>query len=624
MHKTSSSLLLALILALVSPIISEASSPQAMIQDLKAAKNTITVKYAPHDWKKEYLNWTVEDAYEKAKSRILKENPASDREYQKIFREFLQSTQDYHVRTLFYSSAWSCFPIKLKSAEGRYFIQNYLQGMNDGPSTDAFDIEALTVDITECEENYSKLAVGDEIIAVNGIPVQALIEEIIDQELSGDRSPTGYGLAERLLFLRKGIFGNKTPRGNFELTVKHKGQENTTNYVMPWLHVPEWVKEHAYKAPVQDQQPKIVAAAACQGKKQAYIPHAKPTISRAITKDFSVGFAKDLIAYDFKKLLRHESEPKDEDKDSDDDDDCRNKGALPPIGKILWETEQDMQFYAYLAETPFGKRVGYIYIPDFDCSGKIAEYYINELLEAVSYFNENSDALVIDITNNPGGNLFYMYAVLSTLADTPLKTPTHREKLIQEDAYNTAADYNTIMRELAKEKSKSEEDTEAPTVHGYPETERVRQQVLGYLNFLMKSWESGEKFTQPIHIGGLDEIIPHPRGHYEKPIIVLVNELDFSCGDMFPAILQDNGRATIFGTKTAGAGGYVKTYPHLSQFGVQGFSLTGSIAYRLNGKPIENLGVTPDIICEVTANDLQNNYTDYLQQLHKELHRLIP
>ena len=42
---------------------------------------------------------------------------------------------------------------------------------------------------------------------------------------------------------------------------------------------------------------------------------------------------------------------------------------------------------------------------------------------------------------------------------------------------------------------------------------------------------------------------------YTKPLMVMVDEFSASGADMFPAIIQDNHRGPIFGTRTMGAGG---------------------------------------------------------------------
>ena len=46
---------------------------------------------------------------------------------------------------------------------------------------------------------------------------------------------------------------------------------------------------------------------------------------------------------------------------------------------------------------------------------------------------------------------------------------------------------------------------------------------------------------------------------------------------------------------------------------------TGSIAERFNSDPIENLGVTPDVVYDIKANDVQNNFEDYIKALMKTL-----
>lgn len=106
---------------------------------------------------------------------------------------------------------------------------------------------------------------------------------------------------------------------------------------------------------------------------------------------------------------------------------------------------------------------------------------------------------------------------------------------------------------------------------------------------------------------------------YSKPILMLIDQLDFSGADFLPAILRDNERVTLFGARTAGAGGCVNTYTYPNRFGLSQYSLTTTFALRSSGACMENLGVTPDIVYQVTPLDLQNGYHDYASAVNKAL-----
>lgn len=157
---------------------------------------------------------------------------------------------------------------------------------------------------------------------------------------------------------------------------------------------------------------------------------------------------------------------------------------------------------------------------------------------------------------------------------------------------------------------------------GFPMTEKFARSLLTYYQLIIDTYEQNKNVTAPACLYGIDYIEPHPSVAYTKPILLLVNELSFSCGDLFPAILQDNHRAVIMGMPTAGAGGYVLQTTFPNRFGIAGYTYTSSIIQRVDRKPLENLGVIPDIVYKVTAQDLQNDYQDYKKAVLKALDTL--
>lgn len=591
-----------------------------LIQELEIAKYNLSIKYAPAEWKKHYLGWNPSEFVETIKSQLNKSRTFSGsdwnsknkgtslKEYQKIIKRFFNTTLDYHVKPLFFSTESAFFPLKLKKVGSHY----YISGLDGTMSLNGDDILFESDEIDEkLFENLVKFEIGDEVLAFDGKPINQLIEEIIDEELGGDRTPTGYALAERMIFVRKGRFGRDVPSGTFEMTLLLQNEETPVKCVLPWIHVKEWVGE-AEGEEEPDLNTELVIPGLRKGPSFDSIKKAQKYLQR----DFNVHFAEELMRP--KKYLRMEEEGEQEEEASDD----REKGFLPELGKILWQTEEDKYFYAYIYENEESKKIGYFYLPSFSYFSGLADARMKEFLEILVQFNEETDGLIIDITNNSGGNAMFMYGMLAALTDKPLKIPYHHEILIQEDVYSASVIHQLFT--MIKELDQSEVDSMLELFFsGYPNSPKLIDQMISFSKSIMKAWKSGNRMTPPLYVFGIEEIEPHPEIRYTKPLMVLTNELDFSCADFFPAILQDNKRALLFGKRTAGAGGSVREFPHISSFGLQGYALTASIAFRPDGKPIENLGVTPDVPCEITLKDIRENYVDYRNAVNREINRLI-
>jgi C-terminal processing protease CtpA/Prc len=147
---------------------------------------------------------------------------------------------------------------------------------------------------------------------------------------------------------------------------------------------------------------------------------------------------------------------------------------------------------------------------------------------------------------------------------------------------------------------------------------------VNYAKFILSELKAGRRLTNPTYIFGVEQIKPNPTVQYTKPIIVLINELDFSAADFFAAVMQDNKRATLFGVRTSGAGGAVKSVEFPNQFGIEHLAYTWTIAMRPIGKPIENLGVQPDEQYQITADDLRTAFAGYGKALGDLITKLFP
>lgn len=573
---------------------SDSTVQQAMIQDIEAVKYHMSIQYAPKEWKYEHLGWTLEGAADAAKQTIVEQNHQTSKDFQQVFNHFMNSTQDYHVHPIFYSTEWAFFPLSARKAGDKYYLhQDFSFSLSEEDLFFLVDEDASNV-IEECGAALSNIRSGDELIAIDGIPASQLIEKFIDDNLGGNRTPTGYALAEKSLFFKMAKYGHKVPEGSFKLTVRHQGISFPKTYRLKWIYVPESIMNKAY----------------AKGEPGGNLPGA--LLERYMKKDFTVHYAEELLS-PF-KALRNKGTLSTEWEDEDEPEDLREKGALPLLGEVLWESSLENSIFAYLYRNDKGDKIGYIYLPSFSYAADGADFMMDEIIDILKYFSlEKASALVLDITNNPGGNLFYTYGVLSTLTKTPLAVPINREILIQEDVFRAQLLYKIL------ECHEDELHLNELTLSGYPFNQELLDKIKNYCQKIVKSWEEGKTFTDPIYLFGIDKVMPHPEVQFDKPILVLINELDFSCADFFPAVLQDNGRATLFGKRTAGAGGYVRGFQHSSRFGVMGYTLTGSIAFRADGNPIENLGVQPDVPYELTVKDMTDNCSDYIKAVNSQV-----
>ena len=81
------------------------------------------------------------------------------------------------------------------------------------------------------------------------------------------------------------------------------------------------------------------------------------------------------------------------------------------------------------------------------------------------------------------------------------------------------------------------------------------------------------------------------RRAWSKPVVVLVNKFSASASEIFAGALQDYKRALIVGQGTFGKGS-VQRFERTKN---GQFKFTDSLYYRVNGKPTQIYGVTPDL-----------------------------
>jgi len=537
---------------------------EKMLETLAVIKNTMEVQYAPAIWKKNHCGWDIDEEFNRAKRRLKNLQKPSVKAFQKIVRDFLASTQDYHVGVNFYSTESASLPFCVKGVNEKYFI-SYI------------DREKLSPDVFPFE-------IGDEVVRFDGKKTHEVLRELQVTELATTTNETDQALSEIFLTQRIGSMGHSVPKGPIKITVQSRARGNTKSYQLIWNYSPEKIQDaHVTKSMAFDRDNL----------------RSEPNLDLLLTKEFTAPFAFQCLQEELNSSAMG-----------------AKKSFIPQLGPVKWKTADDSSFYAYIYEDSEGRDVGYIRISDYMKGADEAK----EFSAIIKHMESSTDALVIDQVNNPGGSVFYLYALVSMLSDESLFAPRHRMAITQKEVM-VAVTFIPVFESI-----RSDIDAKKVlglTLDGNPVTYQMAQFFLNYFRFIVDEWQEGRTITEPFYLFGFDHINPHPDTRYTKPILVLVNHLDFSGGDFFPAILQDNKRATIMGTRTAGAGGYVTMTEFPNLYGIANYHYTGSLAERVDSNPIENLGVEPDIPYSLSEVDLQENYCEFVQKIQTTVDDLL-
>lgn len=546
-----------------------------MIHDLEIIKHHFEVGYAPMQWK-QTLGWDLESEFNKAKNQILEIPDISIKKFHQILRRFLGTARDYHVDVLFYSTEEATLPFTIKGAQGRYFID--------------------WIDSVRLPSSHFPIHVGDELLEFDEHPIAQVIDELVDEIGKKSNDRTDQRFAELKLTNRLGMEGDVVPKGPLLIKTKSKTTGGINVSQIHWSYTPEQVQNPLFLESLD-----VINQLFFQGETEEEVKIEMPRLIMA-----------NPLHELYTKLLAGHSGGW-----------GVSKSFLPLLGETVWINEgdesndiEDINWHAYIYKHPSGKNIGFLRIPHYNSTSQ--EDHEKKLMEIITKMEEETEALVIDQLHNSGGSVQFTYKVASYLAKEPLKTPHHRIKITQKEvlsAYYRLEKIKSIELDL--------EVGDGDALKGQQINYQEMMFIKTYCELILNQWNQGKSLTCPTPIIGVDRINPNPKCHYTKPILILIDEMDLSGGDFLPAILQDNQRATLFGCRTAGAGGFLSKFRFTNANGIAYCVYTGSIAERPNSLKIENVGVSPDIDYDLTAEDVQDGYKGYIHAVNQAVFRLL-
>lgn len=543
--------------------------------DLGILQHLLEVKYAPKAWKEDLFGWSLLDSTNEARARLDDMEVPTTKYCQRVLANYIAGLNDFHSGMTFFATERAHLPYIAKmSSDGRCFI-----------------VDVLT--------HNSEISIGDEVLEFDGLDIKAAIASMAQGR--SPLSPAAQSAALRVLFSRSAALGHTVLAGSALLKIRHPN--GLVRYVrVRWRYTPESIGDFSRIVNIM-KEPKL------QMSRHVVVPELRLKHS-LFTNPMHPYFWAEMREQNKRiGVSRYNIGSK--------------RGFLPAFGPVIWEAHLG-PYYAYIfsctAKDGTPKNIGFVRISTYAWDeledrelGNVDSPW-NNFAEIIKVFCKDTDAVIIDQTNNPGGSLLYLYSLVSMLTDYPLVTPKHRMVLTQ-DEVSAAVDWRDLLDDV-------EDDRQAQLVlgddmEGYHVDMAAVRHLLSFSDKVLSSWASGNiHLSEPIALLGIEEVQPHPTVRYTKPICILTNEEDFSCGDLFPAIMKDNNRALVVGTTTAGAGGCVFHVDFPNRTGIKSCSLTGSLAVREDGSLIENVGVAPHFEVPMTSLDIQSGrYSDYIERV---------
>lgn len=227
--------------------------------------------------------------------------------------------------------------------------------------------------------------------------------------------------------------------------------------------------------------------------------------------------------------------------------------------------------------------IGYIYLHKMS---KTSDYQ-NWLQTTMDEF-KNTNGLIIDIRGNGGGNRKPIYTLLPYFIKSPkvININTFRiNKNIDPDVNESIGDLDKRMAYPEKSKHWTTEERKA--------IKYFKQDFVAEWNF------DRSKFSKWHY-----SVVSPNKDYYNKQVIILMDEDNFSASDIFLAAFKGTKNITLIGSKSGGGSGFAQI-KFLANSGIMYF-LSRMASFQPNGRLYDGNGISPDKEIKETLYDLIN------------------
>lgn len=522
------------------------------VRDAQSVIDLFQHRYAPMPWKEELygINYEIMGEELLASARAA----SSDEEFYQAIALYLGTFQDAHVQYSFPTSYRMVLGIDADDIGGDVIITYIARDL--------------------LPERVFPFNVGDRIAAIDGVPVDDLRAELMLTDSIGTPRADARNAAQNLVWRDQYKFP-LMPEGSASITIEPFDGSSPSTVVIPW---------HQGGMPLAP----IASTSMDLGRSKA----AMTTPRQELT---ALGRLRTIMSSVGANKFRGEMEI-----------------DAPPF--MLWSDFRRIEDSPLFAGTfsAGGKQIGFIRIETFSESDERMNRIFDFLRRTIPRLQDTTDALILDLTRNGGGDLCYGEALAGYFIGQPIPGVATRIKPTR----TWVTDFEWMLEAV-------EGDDLVILLNMIEETRRA----------LIK----GNALTEPMRLcAPLDHVPPATAWDsvektYTKPLLILVDALSASMGEIFPAMLQDPGRALIFGERSMGAGGNVVPVGPLGNSDIM-VSITESLIWRsrkvtladgTTTRYLENIGVIPDYPYDMTIEDFLFGYEGYRAAIESALKNMI-
>ena len=528
--------------------------------DLEMAASLYAKNYAPYEWKRDVIGFDLL----RMTPWLQRVHHSDDLDFQEALIEYVASLNDAHDTIAFPTTYFVQLPMSVDLYDGKVLI-------------DAINRTLLPV-------AQFPFGIGDEIVSFDGLPVQQVIASFRKYSVAANPRSTDRIAASRLVARSQQIMPHIPEVGALATVgIRMAATGATTVYSIPWVKsgipivsqgpVPSPLRGNGRLPLSTDNQGVNLVPA--DGAATASL-FQQPDLPRDDTLPAYMEPVRALlnasVPADYYSVLNFGS---------------RFPIYAPPPGFVQRPVPPGIPAFllsgTYMSE---GKRIGLLRIPSF--SPPSTALVLQHLDQEIAFFNANTDVLVVDVMRNPGGLVSFVEAALQRFMGNPFRIIGFEIRSTGAWLFSFASQLNFARATL-------------------PPGDPILVNLENNFNEVLRAYNENRGRSAPVSLNATGSLVLNPAAvAYTKPLVVLTDEFSASAGDMFPAVIQDNGRAPLVGMRTMGAGGSVVGFTCTS-YTESICRITASLMNRgvMVATPeyptapyIENIGVRPNILVD--------------------------